>query len=79
MQVIAFIAVAAIVVITPGVDMALVSKNALRHGSRPAIATALGVNLGIVVWTGAAALGLAALIAASAAAFAAIKLPVPST
>lgn len=70
----AFLAVAAIVVITPGVDMALVTKNALRHGRRSAVATALGVNLGIVVWTGAAGLGLAALIAASAAAFAAIKL-----
>jgi RhtB (resistance to homoserine/threonine) family protein len=73
-RVIAFLAVAAIVVITPGVDMALVTKNALRHGRGSAIATALGVNLGIVVWTGAAALGLAALIAASAAAFAAVKL-----
>jgi threonine/homoserine/homoserine lactone efflux protein len=55
--------------LTCGVDMALVTKNALQHGRRSAIATALGVNLGIVVWTGAAALGLAALIAASAAAF----------
>jgi RhtB (resistance to homoserine/threonine) family protein len=73
-QVIAFLAVAAIVVITPGVDMALVTKNALQHGRRSAIATALGVNLGIVVWTGAAALGLAALIAASAAAFATVKI-----
>ena len=74
MQVLAFLAVAAIVVVTPGVDMALVTKNALQHGRRPAIATALGVNLGIFLWTGSAALGLAALIAASAAAFAAVKL-----
>ena len=74
MQVTAFLAVAAIVVITPGVDMALVTKNALQHGRRSAVATALGVNLGIVVWTGAAALGLAALISASATAFATIKL-----
>ena len=54
--------------------MALVTKNALQHGRRSAIATALGVNLGIFLWTGSAALGLAALIAASAAAFAAVKL-----
>ena len=70
----AFLAVAAVVVVTPGVDMALVTKNALQHGRRSAVATALGVNLGIVVWTGAAALGLAALISASATAFATIKL-----
>ncbi|MBV9810298.1 MAG: LysE family transporter [Solirubrobacterales bacterium] len=54
--------------------MALGTRNALQHGRRSAVATALGVNLRIVVWTGAAGLGLAALIAASAAAFAAIKL-----
>jgi threonine/homoserine/homoserine lactone efflux protein len=69
-----FLAVSAIVVVTPGVDMALVTKNGLLHGRRAARATALGVNLGIFLWTLAAALGLAAVIAASAAAFLAIKL-----
>jgi threonine/homoserine/homoserine lactone efflux protein len=69
-----FLVVSAIVVITPGVDMALVTKNALLHGRSAARATALGVNLGIFLWTLAAALGLAAVIAASAAAFTAIKL-----
>jgi len=69
-----FLAVSAIVVVTPGVDMALVTKNALLHGRRAARTTALGVNLGIFIWTLAAALGLAAVIAASAAAFTAIKL-----
>ena len=69
-----FLAVSAIVVVTPGVDMALVTKNALLHGRAAARATALGVNLGIFLWTLAAALGLAAVIAASAAAFTAIKL-----
>src|SRR6478609_1331188 len=69
-----FLAVSAIVVVTPGVDMALVTKNALLHGRAAARATALGVNLGIFIWTLAAALGLAAVIAASAVAFTAIKL-----
>jgi threonine/homoserine/homoserine lactone efflux protein len=69
-----FLAVSAIVVVTPGVDMALVTKNALLHGRGAARATALGVNLGIFLWTLAAALGLAAVIAASAEAFLAIKL-----
>jgi threonine/homoserine/homoserine lactone efflux protein len=73
-HVLPFLAVSAIVVITPGVDMALVTKNALLHGRAAARATALGVNLGIFLWTLAAALGLAAVIAASAAAFTAIKL-----
>ena len=74
MHLLPFLLISAIVVLTPGVDMALVTKNALLHGRRAARATALGVNLGIFIWTLAAALGLAAVIAASAVAFTAIKL-----
>ena len=74
MHLLPFLAVSAIVVVTPGVDMALVTKNALLHGRSAARATAIGVNLGIFLWTLAAALGLAAVIAASAVAFTAIKL-----
>jgi threonine/homoserine/homoserine lactone efflux protein len=74
MHVVPFLVVSAVVIITPGVDMALVTKNALLHGRRPALATAIGVNLGIMFWTIAAAVGLAALIAASQTAFTAIKL-----
>ena len=74
MHLLPFLAVSAIVILTPGVDMAVVTKNALLHGRAAAQATALGITLGIVVWTFAAALGLAALIAASAPAFTAIKL-----
>jgi threonine/homoserine/homoserine lactone efflux protein len=74
MHVVPFLAVAAILVITPGVDMALVTKNALLHGRAAAQATALGINVGIFFWTIAAAVGLAAVIAASATAFTAIKL-----
>jgi threonine/homoserine/homoserine lactone efflux protein len=74
MHVLAFLAVAVVIVVTPGVDMAVVTKNALRHGRRAALATAAGVNVGIALWTVAAAVGLAAVIAASAAAFAVVKL-----
>ena len=74
MHLVPFLVVSAVVIITPGVDMALVTKNALLHGRRPAIATAIGVNVGIMFWTIAAAVGLAALIAASQTAFTVIKL-----
>jgi RhtB (resistance to homoserine/threonine) family protein len=74
MQLLPFLAVAAVVVVTPGVDMALVTKNALLHGRRPALATAVGINVGILFWTTAAALGLAAVIAHSTTAFTVIKL-----
>ena len=69
-----FLPVAAVLIIVPGPDTALVTKNALLHGRRAALATALGVNLGLVVWTVAAALGLAAVVRASAVAFTTLKL-----
>jgi threonine/homoserine/homoserine lactone efflux protein len=74
MHVLPFLVVAVIVVVTPGVDMALVTKNALLHGRRAALGSAFGVNVGIALWTLAAALGVAALVRASAAAFDVVKL-----
>ena len=58
---------------TPGVDMMLVLTRTLRHGRGGGIAAALGVCAGCVVHTLFAAFGLAALLAASAAAFAVVK------
>jgi threonine/homoserine/homoserine lactone efflux protein len=69
-----FLPVAAVLIVVPGPDTALVTKNAVLHGRRAALGTALGVNLGLVVWTIAAALGLAAVVRASAVAFTALKL-----
>jgi RhtB (resistance to homoserine/threonine) family protein len=69
----AFAGVAALLIITPGPDTALVTKNALLHGRRAALGTALGVNAGLLVWTAASALGLAALVRASGVAFDALK------
>jgi RhtB (resistance to homoserine/threonine) family protein len=66
---IAYILFAVVLAITPGPDMVLVTKNALRHGRRAALMTALGVSIGLAVWTTASALGIAGLIASSAAAF----------
>lgn len=74
MELLPFLAVALVVVVTPGVDMALVTRNALVGGRRAALATALGINLGILFWSVAAALGLAAVLASSTEAFTAVKL-----
>jgi RhtB (resistance to homoserine/threonine) family protein len=70
----AFLGVAALVIVTPGPDTALVTKNALFYGRRPALATAFGVNTGLLIWTLASALGVAAVVHASATAFTAMKL-----
>ena len=74
MELLAFVGVASVVVVTPGADMALVARNALLHGRRAGIATAFGVNLGIVAWSVAAAVGVAAVVQASAPLFTALKL-----
>jgi RhtB (resistance to homoserine/threonine) family protein len=68
-----FIGVAAIVIVLPGPDTAVVTKNVLVHGRRAALGTSLGVSAGLSVWTVAAALGVASLVRASAVAFTVLK------
>ena len=69
-----FLGVAAVLIVVPGPDMAIVTKNAVLHGRRAALATSFGVNAGLAVWTVASALGVASLVRASAAAFTTLKL-----
>ena len=64
----------AVIVVLPGPDMALVLQNGLAGGRRAALASALGICAGLLVWAVAAALGIAALLHASAPAFTALKL-----
>lgn len=61
----AFIGVSLLLAITPGPDMAVVTKNALAHGRRGVVLTTSGIALALCVWVGATALGLSALLRAS--------------
>jgi RhtB (resistance to homoserine/threonine) family protein len=70
----AFVGIAALVIVAPGPDTVLVTKNALIHGRRAALGTSLGVNTGLLIWTVAAALGVAAVVRESAVAFTVLKL-----
>ena len=70
----AFVAIAAVVIIAPGPDTVLVTKNAVVHGRGAALGTALGVNAGLLVWALAAAFGVAAVVRESAVAFTVLKL-----
>jgi RhtB (resistance to homoserine/threonine) family protein len=70
----AFVPIAALVIVAPGPDTVLVTKNAVMHGRSVALATAFGVNAGLLVWTVAAALGLAAVVRESAVSFTVLKL-----
>ena len=58
---------------TPGVDLMLTLARTLQHGIRGGMAAAFGVSAGCILHALAAAFGLAALLAASAAAFAIVK------
>jgi threonine/homoserine/homoserine lactone efflux protein len=69
-----FLAISALLIVVPGPDMALVARNALRGGRRSGIATGVGVFSGLVVWTIAASVGLAAMLRASEPAFVTLKI-----
>jgi threonine/homoserine/homoserine lactone efflux protein len=69
-----FFGIAAVVIVVPGPDTAIVTKNALLHGRGAALGTALGVNAGLAVWTVASAFGVASLVRASDTAFTVLKL-----
>src|SRR5689334_11797987 len=70
----AYLVVSAVLIMTPGPDMALVTRNALNAGSRAAVITAAGVALGIFGWALASALGVGLLLEQSAIAFTVLKL-----
>jgi threonine/homoserine/homoserine lactone efflux protein len=72
--VIAFLAISALVIVTPGQDTALTIRNALLGGRRAALFTALGVSAGQALWALASAVGVAALLAASEPVFLALRL-----
>ena len=73
-QLLAFTAVAAVLTVTPGADMAIVTRNALAGGLRAAFATALGIAAGCLCWAAAATLGVAALLSASSLAYNVLKI-----
>lgn len=71
---VAFIGLATLVIVIPGPDTAVVTKNILVHGRRAGLGTSFGVSAGLSMWTIAAAVGLASLVRASAVAYTVLKL-----
>lgn len=69
----AFVPIAIVVTVTPGPATALVIRSALRGGRRAALATIAANSLCVLVWAALSVLGMSALVAASATAFAALK------
>jgi threonine/homoserine/homoserine lactone efflux protein len=69
-----FLAIAIVLIVIPGPDTAMVTKNAVVGGRRSGVLAAVGVSVGLIIWTAAAALGIAALLRASAVGFDALKI-----
>ena len=69
-----FLVTGIVLALTPGPDTFYILGRSIAQGRGAGVASALGISAGALVHTFAAALGLSALIAASATAFLAVKL-----
>jgi len=72
-QLLLFVAAGLLLNLTPGPDVLYIVSNALRGGARAGMVAALGITAGCFVHIFAAAVGVSALMAASATAFAVLK------
>ncbi|GAA0781479.1 LysE family translocator [Roseibium denhamense] len=70
----AFTAAALVLTLTPGPDMTLFMSKTLKQGQRAGVAAVLGATSGLIVHTVLAAVGLSALLSASATAFTVLKI-----
>jgi len=64
-QLLAFVGVSLLLSVTPGPDMAVVTRNALAHGRRGVVLTTTGIALALAIWVSATAFGLSALLRTS--------------
>ena len=69
-----FLAAGILLNLTPGPDTAYILGRSIAQGREAGVASALGICVGSIFHTCAAALGLSAILATSAVAFGAIKL-----
>jgi RhtB (resistance to homoserine/threonine) family protein len=69
-----FLAAGILLNLTPGPDTAYILGRSIAQGREVGMASALGISVGTIFHTCAAALGLSAILATSALAFGAIKL-----
>jgi threonine/homoserine/homoserine lactone efflux protein len=64
-----YLVVAALLIVTPGPDTALVTRHALLAGRRAASFTTLGIGAGSILWAMALVLGIAVLLERSVVVF----------
>lgn len=73
-RLVAWVALSALLIATPGPDTALIIRNALAGGPRASTMSALGVAVGTLVWVTASAVGVGVLLERSSTAFTVLKL-----
>jgi threonine/homoserine/homoserine lactone efflux protein len=71
---VAWVALSALLIATPGPDTALIIRNALAAGPRASTMSALGVAAGTLVWVTASAVGAGLLLERSSTAFTVLRL-----
>ena len=72
-ELLTFLGLAVVVIVTPGPDTALTIRNTIAGGRAAGLGTGLGVASGQAIWTLATAAGVAALLVASEPAFLVLK------
>jgi threonine/homoserine/homoserine lactone efflux protein len=70
----AFVPIAALLTITPGAATAMIVRSAASDGWRAGFRVIVGNEVGVAVWAVLSTVGVSALVAASEAAFVALKL-----
>jgi threonine/homoserine/homoserine lactone efflux protein len=73
-RLVAWVALSALLIATPGPDTALIIRNALAAGPRASTMSALGVAVGTLVWVTGSAVGVGVLLERSSTAFTILKL-----
>lgn len=73
-ELVGFLVVAGMLIVTPGADTMFVLGRALREGRNDALKGSCGVATGLALWAVASLLGLAALVTASQAAYTMLRL-----
>jgi threonine/homoserine/homoserine lactone efflux protein len=73
-QLVVFAGVSLLLAVTPGPDMAVVTRNALAHGQRGVLLTTTGIAIALSVWVTATAFGLAAVLRTSSELLFALKI-----